>query len=115
MIQLNSNLLGFFPLLVGGNPPPASDVFTPTSNNLDQFTVAMGTMPSGPDAGDPAVVVTCLTLNGAAGVSFSVTDSNNDPAATETFDIIPPAAVPTPITVDDPAVVTQPNPNPPTA
>jgi hypothetical protein len=114
VIDLNSNLIGFFPLLVNGAAPPATDVFTVTPSDATKFSVAIGTMPSGADQGDPAVIVTPLTLAGATGLSFTVVDNADDTQATETFSIIPPAQPPGAIEVDDPNVVTQPNPNPPT-
>jgi hypothetical protein len=116
--QLNSNLIGHFPLLVGGKAPPAGDVFTPVSNQPAVFSCAMGVMPAqtppGPDDGGPCVDVTPLTLGGALGCSFSVTDSNGDGAASESFDIIPPAQPPIPISVDQAGIVATVNPNPPT-
>ncbi len=115
VIQFNSNQICSFPLLVNGAAPPATDVFTATPSDATKFSLAIGTMPSGPDAGDPAVVVTALTLAGATGLSFTVSDSAGDTKATETFDILPPAQPVGAITVDDPNVIVAPNPTPPTA
>jgi hypothetical protein len=113
-VQINSNNFGFFPLKVGGAPPLAGDVFTPTPAPGSVFTCAMDVMPSGPDEGLPAVKVTATTLAGAPGQSFTVKDSNGDTAASETFDIIPPTQPPMAISIDEPNIVTTPNPSPPT-
>ena len=115
MISFPSNMIAYFPLLVNGTAPPAADVFTATTTDTPPIaSYSMGTMPSGPDAGDPAVVVTALTLAGGAG-TFQVADQNaNDTGASESFTITAPAVPPGVITVDDPNVVFVPNPNPPT-
>jgi hypothetical protein len=111
MVEFASNVIAYFPLLVNGAAPPAGDTFTATSTAPDICSVAIGTMPSGADQGDPAVVVTALTLDGGAG-GFTVQDSNGDNAATESFTITKPAGT---IEVDDPNVVFETNPSPPTS
>jgi len=115
-ISFPSNQLAYFPLLVNGAAPPAADQFTATTTDTPPIaSYAIGVMPSGPDAGDPAVVVTALTLAGGAG-TFQVKDQNaNDTGASESFTITAPAIPPGVITVDDPNVIFAPNPNPPTA
>lgn len=110
-VSFPSNNLAYFPLLVNGKAPPASDMFTPVSITPTICSVAMSTVPSGPDQGDPAVLVTALTLAGGAG-GFTVTDSNGDTAASETFTITEPVGT---IEVDDPNVVFAPNTAPPTS
>ena len=116
--QLASNLIALFPIKVAGEKPAADDVFTVVSNNPDQFTADIDVMPddAAADAGFPAVKVTCLTHDGAANVSFTVSDSKGDTAGTETFDITAPAAPPPPpgqISIDEAGVATMANPSPP--
>lgn len=118
--QLPSDQIALFPLKVNGAAPAAGDTFTVVSNNTDQFTAEIGVMPAeaAADAGNPAVKVTCLKHDGMAGVSFTVTDSKGDTAATETFDIVAPVAPPPPagvISVDEAGIAVSANPNPPTA
>jgi hypothetical protein len=123
MAQYPTNLILYFPIEVNGAPPPSVDTFTVTESDAAVFTASIGTMPSGsPDpaivAGNPAVVVTPLTLAGALGLSFTVNDGQGDLPGSESFDLVTPVAPPPPpgqISIDDAGVVSQTNPNPPTS
>src|ERR1700720_2650376 len=90
-ITFPSNEIAYFPLLVNETAPPKADVFTVTTTDAPPIaSYAIGVMPSGPDSGDPAVVVTALTLAGGTG-TFQVSDSAGDTAASESFTITAPA------------------------
>jgi hypothetical protein len=123
MAQYATNLILYFPIEVNGAPPPSVDTFSVTESDAAVFTAAIGEMPAGSAdpaivAGNPAVVVTPLTLTGMLGLSFTVNDGQGDLPATETFDLIAPVAPPPPpgqISIDDAGVVSAVNPTPPTA
>lgn len=119
MASYATNLLVYFPIKVNGAAPPSTDTFSATPSDAAVFTVNIGVTPgTGPDAGLPCVTVTALTLAGAAGLSFTVSDGQSDLPATESFDLVAPVAPPPPpgqISIDDAGVQTEANPSPPIA
>ena len=124
MTAYATNLTLNFPIKVNGAVPPSVDTFTATPSDATLFTATIGGIPAGSNDvdpsvhdGDPCVIVNALTLAGATGLSFTVSDGQNDLPGTETFDYVAPVAPPPPpgqISIDDAGVVSQLNPNAPT-
>lgn len=74
-------------------PPPDGDVFTVASDNAAVAAVAIGTMPSGPLAGQAAAAIVGVTAG--AGVNITLTDSAGLTADVQIVDVIPVADPPT--------------------
>ena len=108
--ELANDTVAYIPIQTldaGGNPtpPPAGDIFTVTSSEPTSLTATVGTMPSGPLQGQPAAVLTPLVQT-AAGITVTLTDSDNLTAGTQIVDVI--VGVPTTDFLDVSAAVTVP-------
>jgi hypothetical protein len=58
------------------------------SSNAAALGVAVGTMPSGPLAGQPAAILTPLTSTPTAGITVTLTDSDGLTAGTQIVDLV---------------------------
>jgi hypothetical protein len=96
--ELNVGNTAYVPIQTldaGGKPvpPPAGDVFTLASSDSVNAPVTLGTMPSGPLAGQAAAEVVGVGV--VAGATITLTDSAGLTADVQIVDVIPAADPPT--------------------